>query len=117
MFGSLQPYDDVCDIKVASNPDDDPPKSALYDSLTTNIPHPIMAYDSLLFPPETPLFPTASVVLTYLRTYATCNNLRPYIRFNCQVIETVWKRNSWRVELSEDNRTQFIEADRLFIAT
>ncbi|KAI0720723.1 FAD/NAD(P)-binding domain-containing protein [Cerioporus squamosus] len=38
----------------------DPPLTPLYDSLTTNLPHPVMAYTSFPFPPETALYPPAA---------------------------------------------------------
>lgn len=43
-----------------------------------------MSYRSFSFPPETPLFPVASVVHKYLEDYATHFGLLRYVRFNTQ---------------------------------
>ncbi|KAL1946294.1 hypothetical protein VTO73DRAFT_15421 [Trametes versicolor] len=67
---------------------DDPPLTPLYDSLTTNLPHPVMAYPSFSFPPGTALFPPASTVLTYLEAYTAHFELAPHIRLNTSIIST-----------------------------
>lgn len=59
-----------------------PPLSPLYDSLTTNLPHPLMSFSGFTFPPSTPLFPKAQVVASYLQDYARAFGLHKYIRFN-----------------------------------
>ncbi|KDR80130.1 hypothetical protein GALMADRAFT_277404 [Galerina marginata CBS 339.88] len=66
------------------------PPTPLYDSLTTNLPHPIMAFSSLSFPPSTPLFPKAQVVQTYLESYAEVFKLWEYILFNHRVVNADW---------------------------
>lgn len=83
-------------------PTTDPPKTPLYDSLHTNIPHPSMCFPSYSFPPSTPLFPTAPVVLRYLESYATHFSLHQYIRLNTHITSTFWDSAAqlWRVKLS-----------------
>ncbi|KAJ3746720.1 FAD/NAD-P-binding domain-containing protein [Lentinula detonsa] len=84
---------------------DDLPFSPLYDSLTTNLPHPVMAYTSFPFPPETPVFPPARVVETYLKSYAKMFNLLPHIQLNTSV-DTVERltdgQGQWKVKLSSE---------------
>jgi len=67
--------------------------SAVYDSLTTNLPHILMGFTDFLFPPSTPLFPPAATVLTYLESYADHFNLRPHIHFNTSVISAEYSLN------------------------
>ncbi|KIK68500.1 hypothetical protein GYMLUDRAFT_54123 [Collybiopsis luxurians FD-317 M1] len=83
-------------------PIDDPPVTPLYDSLTTNLPHPVMAYTNFSFPPETPVYPRAHVVETYLQSYAKHFNLYPHIQFNTSVdaVERVLESGQWKVKLS-----------------
>ncbi|TCD65728.1 hypothetical protein EIP91_002257 [Steccherinum ochraceum] len=90
--------------KSSSTPDRaNPPPTPLYDALTTNLPHPVMAYPSFSFPPSTPLFPPASTVLRYLETYAETFNLTQHIRFNHRVVDTRWDaaKRKWRVQVRE----------------
>ncbi|KAG8850896.1 hypothetical protein FRB91_008710 [Serendipita sp. 411] len=63
----------------------DQPQTPLYNSLTTNLPHPIMAFRDFPFPHSTPLYPKASVVLQYLQDYVKGFHLHPYIRFSTYV--------------------------------
>ena len=65
---------------------DDPPLTPLYDSLTTNLPHPVMAYTSLSFPPGTAVYPPASSVLSYMKGYAEHFGLSDHIRLNTEVV-------------------------------
>lgn len=60
-----------------------------------------MCYRSLLFPPETPLFPPASTVQTYLEDYASQFNLYQHIRLSTAVTLVDWdtETSTWRVEL------------------
>ena len=90
-------------------PSGDPPLTPLYDSLGTNLPHPLMAYRSFPFPPETPLYPTASVVQRYLEDYATHFGLLRYVRFNTRVERAFWSRDrkEWEVTLSTGERMAF----------
>ncbi|RPD75487.1 FAD/NAD(P)-binding domain-containing protein [Lentinus tigrinus ALCF2SS1-7] len=64
----------------------DPPLTPLYDSLTTNLPHPVMAYTSFPFPPETALFPPAATVLKYMGDYAAHFDLYPLIQLKTPVL-------------------------------
>ncbi|KAG6893677.1 hypothetical protein C0992_009116, partial [Termitomyces sp. T32_za158] len=89
------------------SPTGEPPESAIYDSLTTNIPHPVMAYTSYPFAPSTALFPNAKVVLKYLNDYADHFHLRPHIQFNT-VVETVARTGSrWKVTTSANTVLSF----------
>ncbi|KAI0631070.1 FAD/NAD(P)-binding domain-containing protein [Trametes polyzona] len=89
--------------------DVDPPLTALYDSLTTNTPHPLMSYTSYPFPPETPLYPPAGVVLTYLQDYAKEFDLLPHIRFNTAVLSAHWNAavQRWDVVVQGEEHLQF----------
>ncbi|OAX41509.1 FAD/NAD(P)-binding domain-containing protein [Rhizopogon vinicolor AM-OR11-026] len=89
------------------------PLTPLYDSLTTNLPHPVMAYTSYSFPPETPLFPRAHVVQTYLESYALHFNLMPFIRFSTTVLDARWESTKWIVTLSDGERLTY---DHLVVA-
>jgi hypothetical protein len=59
--------------------------SPVYDGLEVNIPHPLMRFSDLEFPPDLPLFPGHEEVARYLRRYA--EGVRHLIRFNTQVVE------------------------------
>jgi len=78
-----------------------PPATPLYDALTTNLPHPVMAYPSLSFPPSTLLYPPATTVLRYLETYAETFDLIQHIRFRHRVVHASWDadRHKWRVQV------------------
>ncbi|KAK0237924.1 hypothetical protein EDD85DRAFT_832348 [Armillaria nabsnona] len=82
--------------------DDEPPRSAIYDSLTTNVPHPVMTFSSLPFPPSTPLYPVARVVEDYLKAYADHFGLNTHIRLRTTVIALQFdlESSTWKVELS-----------------
>ena len=67
--------------------------SAIYDSLTTNLPHILMGFTDFLFPASTPLYPPAATVLTYLESYTDHFNLRPHIHFNTSVISAEYTLN------------------------
>lgn len=94
-------------------PIDDPPLTPLYDSLTTNLPHPVMGYTEYSFPPSTPLFPAAAVVQNYLESYASHFDLIPLIRFNVSVTRATWNHNHWRVTVSTG---EVLEFDHLVVA-
>ncbi|KAI0642638.1 FAD/NAD-P-binding domain-containing protein [Trametes meyenii] len=87
----------------------EPPLTALYDSLTTNTPHPLMSYTSHPFPPETPLYPPWPVVLAYLDDYAKKFDLYPHIRFNTPVRSLHWNTVSrkWDAVVGTDELLQF----------
>lgn len=61
------------------------PQTPLYPSLTTNLPHPIMAFRDFSFPPSTPLYPPASTVLEYLNAYAKAFGVAKHIQLNTEV--------------------------------
>ncbi|KAG6813231.1 hypothetical protein H0H92_012868 [Tricholoma furcatifolium] len=88
-------------------PEGEPPQSSIYDSLTTNIPHPVMAYSSFPFPPSTPLFPGASIVLKYLEDYTEHFNLRPHIQLNTTVKSVSWDNPRWKIETSTGTMYHF----------
>ncbi|GLB42155.1 putative FMO family protein [Lyophyllum shimeji] len=87
-------------VWLPAPPIDDPPLTSLYDSLTTNLPHPVMAFSSYPFPPSTPLFPRASVVLRYLNDYVDHFQLQPHIQLNTAVTSVVREPSNWKVTLS-----------------
>ncbi|KAG6849776.1 hypothetical protein H0H93_005292 [Arthromyces matolae] len=93
-------FESRSDIGGVWLPSDTATESPLYDSLTTNIPHPVMAYSSFSFPPSTPLFPKANVVLDYLHGYVDHFNLRPYIQFDSCVECVEWENSKWRVSVN-----------------
>ncbi|KZT04427.1 FAD/NAD(P)-binding domain-containing protein [Laetiporus sulphureus 93-53] len=99
---AFEERDKVGGIWVPAPPKDDPPITPLYDSLTTNLPHPIMCYDSLPFPPSTALFPHAVAVEKYLADFATHFNLFPHIRLETTVLGIDWDASTakWRVSVS-----------------
>jgi Flavin-binding monooxygenase-like len=68
-----------------------------------------MAFTSLAFPPSTPLFPRAAVVLSYLQSFASHFNLAPHIRLNTTVQDVEWDGSSalWKVALSTDELLHF----------
>lgn len=92
------------------------PPTPLYNSLTTNLPHPLMAFHDFPFPPETPLYPRASAVLKYLEDYAQAYDLRRYIKFNAEVKSAWWDglTSQWIIELASEssatNRTHQFDA-------
>lgn len=71
-----------------------PPVSPQYDSLTTNVANPIMAFHDFLFPPETPLYPHGTYVQKYLASYADYYGLRRFIQFNAPVRDLRWDAQS-----------------------
>ena len=85
----------------------------LYDSLTTNLPHPLMAFDDWPFPPSTNLFPRAPAVRAYLQSYANHFNLLPHIHFNAKVLDARWDppNSRWVITTSTGNH----KADLLFV--
>lgn len=59
-----------------------------------------MAFTSYPFPPSTPLFPHATVVLKYLNDYTDHFQLRPHIQLNTAVTSVVREPSNWKVTLS-----------------
>ncbi|KAF9246450.1 hypothetical protein BU15DRAFT_85208 [Melanogaster broomeanus] len=100
-------------IWFPADPIDDPPLTPLYDSLTTNLPHPVMGYTEYLFPPSTPLFPVAATVQTYLESYASHFNLLRFVRFNTSVMNAAWSNSHWKVTISSGETLEF---DHLIVA-
>ncbi|KAF9467825.1 hypothetical protein BDZ94DRAFT_1287499 [Collybia nuda] len=92
--------DKIGGVWVPAPPTNDPPLTPLYDSLTTNLPHPIMAFTSYSFPPSTPVFPHASVVKKYLEDYADHFILTPYIQLKTTVKAVERDGFKWKVTLS-----------------
>jgi hypothetical protein len=88
---------------------ENPPLTPLYDSLSTNIPLPVMAFPNFPFPPETSLFPTAAVVQKYLEDYAVHFNLLRFVRFCVRVEKVFWDTDSreWDVTLSTGEGFKF----------
>ena len=87
-------------LRIPAPSIDDGLPLTLYDSLTTNLPLPTMAYTDFSFPPSTPVFPHASVVQAYLRAYADHFQLKPLIDFNTSVRRVRWTPPKWTVQLS-----------------
>ncbi|KIY47403.1 FAD/NAD(P)-binding domain-containing protein, partial [Fistulina hepatica ATCC 64428] len=78
----------------------EPPATPLYDSLTTNLPHPVMAYTSYCFPPETPIFPKASHVQSYLESFTDHFKLWPYIRLDSRVDLVTREDERWKIRVN-----------------
>ncbi|KAI5121715.1 hypothetical protein M0805_002108 [Coniferiporia weirii] len=106
--------DDIGGVWLPAPPTSDPPLTPLHDSVVANLPHPVMCYSSFWFPPSTPLFPKASVIEEYLRTYAKEFNLRPHIRLNTAVTSTRWTGTCWKVSTSAKEEHEY---DRLVVAS
>ncbi|KAG5644713.1 hypothetical protein DXG03_007936 [Asterophora parasitica] len=96
-------------VWLPAPPLDDPPLTPLYNSLTTNIPHPIMAFTSYPFPPSTPLFPHADVVHKYLEDFADHFGLHPHIELSTTVtsITRSESNSDWEVSLSTGPTVSF----------
>jgi cation diffusion facilitator CzcD-associated flavoprotein CzcO len=94
-------------------PESEDTPSAIYDSLITNIPHPVMAYNKFPFPPSTYLFPPAAEVLEYHKGYARNFGLLPYVRLNSKVVRCVWRSSEWKLTLESGEEHIF---DKIVIA-
>ncbi len=86
----------------------------LYDSLTTNVPHPVMGFHTLLYPPSTPLRPPTADIKQYLRSYAETFQLMQHILLNSAVNKAVWNGSSWLVNVSSSDET--FDLDKLIVA-
>ncbi|EMD35458.1 hypothetical protein CERSUDRAFT_106812 [Gelatoporia subvermispora B] len=106
---AFEARDNIGGIWLPAPPTDSPPQTPLYDSLTTNLPHPIMAYPSFSFPPSTFLFPPAAVVQTYLEDYASHFDLMRHIYLQTSVVEVNWDATSskWNVSTSNGDTSAF----------
>lgn len=62
-----------------------------------------MAYHDFPFPPSTPLYPRASIVLDYLRSYARHFDLRRHIQFNRRItsLERDELNDCWKLGLDD----------------
>ncbi|KAI0685182.1 FAD/NAD(P)-binding domain-containing protein [Cytidiella melzeri] len=94
-------------------PTKDPPDTPMYDSLTTNLPHPVMAYTSFPFPPSTPLYLPAADVLKYLGSYAAHFDIEKHICLGTSVELADWDSlvSQWHV------RTRTTGSDRQDVVT
>ncbi|KAL4067704.1 hypothetical protein V8B97DRAFT_1866203 [Scleroderma yunnanense] len=110
---AFEAREDVGGIWLPALPIGDPPLTPLYDSLTTNLPHPVMAFTSFPFPHSTPLFPSANTVLAYVKSYAHHFHLLPLIRFNTTVTSARWNGTHWIVDISTGETFVF---DHLVVA-
>lgn len=106
---AFEAREDIGGIWLPGPPDTNPPITPLYDSLTTNIPHPIVAFHEFPFPPETHLFPHATVVQDYLRSYAKHFGLGKHIRFRSRVSDLAWDsgRQKWTITLVDGFTASF----------
>jgi len=106
---AFEERDKVGGLWYPAPPSENPPLTSLYDSLSANIPIPVMAYSSFSFPPETSLFPSASAIHKYLEDYAMHFNLLRYVRLCSRVEKIVWDTESkeWQVTLSTGEGLQF----------
>ncbi|OLL21778.1 Thiol-specific monooxygenase [Neolecta irregularis DAH-3] len=89
------------DFNLEDKPVDCEYISPMYETLYTNLPSKLMAFNGFPFPEGTDMFPHRSVVLKYLQDYAF--DLLELISFESEVIDT-WKEGSeWvlRVKYSE----------------
>ncbi|KAG8853285.1 hypothetical protein FRB96_008370 [Tulasnella sp. 330] len=101
-----------------------PPPSAIYDSLTTNIPHPIMSFNDFPFRGGSALYPIAADVQQYLLDYAEHFALRKYIQLDRRVDRAEWNGSEWRIcfsRLGEDSdrtssHSQEMACDFLIVA-
>lgn len=94
-------------FRLPAPPTDHPPLTPMYDSLTTNLPHPIMSYPTLPFPPSTPLYPRANVVLSYLKQYAAHFDLTPHIHLSTSVESITRSQDRWEAVLSSGEKRMF----------
>ncbi|KAI9275689.1 flavin-binding monooxygenase-like-domain-containing protein, partial [Phascolomyces articulosus] len=99
-----------------------PPISAIYDNLHTNLPKNVMAFRDIPFPDDYPLFPDRTQVLDYIQGIAEKYDLLSMIRFNTTVVRaepTSDKR--WQVSVTEwcdDKETSYTESyDAIIVAS
>ncbi|KAJ2993018.1 hypothetical protein HDV02_002712 [Globomyces sp. JEL0801] len=79
--------------------------SAVYPTLTTNLPAELMAFRDFDFPKSTPMFPSHRSVFQYLKDYAAFKSVYQKIQLNTQVIsvvlDPVGQVDSWVVTIME----------------
>jgi hypothetical protein len=92
------------------------PDTPLYNSLTTNLPIPVMLFPSHKPTPSTHLFPRAQEVIKYLQSYEGRFGLRRFIHFNTVVSCAFWngQTNQWEVSIHprgqpERSETQYFD--------
>ncbi|KAM6503609.1 FAD/NAD-P-binding domain containing protein [Amanita muscaria] len=104
---AFEARENIGGIWLPAPPTDDPPLTSMYDSLTTNLPHPIMSYTGFPFPPSTPVFPRASIVQKYLLSYTDHFGLIPHVRFKTSVESVERKSGKWQVKVSTGESSLF----------
>ncbi|KAG8901901.1 hypothetical protein FRB99_005004 [Tulasnella sp. 403] len=90
------------------------PTSPVYDSMTTNLPHCVMAFHEFPFPPSTHLYPTVETVHKYLYQYADCFGLHKFIHLDQRVDDARWNGVEWELKVAGRLRTH--RCDFLMIA-
>lgn len=74
-----------------------------------------MSFSGFPFPPETPIFPKAHYVQSYLASYADTFRLRPFIRFNTRVAHMDYLSGRWVVKTSSRNVQETLSADLVMV--
>ncbi|KAG9128120.1 hypothetical protein FRC07_004736 [Ceratobasidium sp. 392] len=84
------------------------PATPLYDSLTTNLPLPIMAFLSQHFAPSTWLFPSHQEVNKYLHDYEKRFNLRRFVTFDTLISRAFWdeRTSKWQLTLQRNSQPE-----------
>ncbi|KAI7847991.1 flavin-binding monooxygenase-like-domain-containing protein [Circinella umbellata] len=107
-----------------------PPYSAMYDNLNTNLPTTIMSYRDIPFPSNSPLFPNRKQVIDYIQHVAEKYELLPMIRFNTTVVTVQQQpegqeshndnKRSWQVSVTywhDGKKTNYTESfDAIVVA-
>ena len=77
-----------------------------------------MCYTSYLFPPATPLYPRAQVILDYIEDYAKHFDLHPHIRLSTPVLAVHWDASSskWNVTVSGKDGEETTGFDLVLVA-
>lgn len=118
-IGRRRNYDEVCRY-TEQTADGETIASPVYDSLTTNLPHPLMSFHDFPFPAETPLYPPASTVQGYILSYAEHFGLRQYIQLNKRVKKAVWLEDAkeWEVSSEQEGEVEVEvrRCDKLIVA-
>ncbi|KAI7906365.1 uncharacterized protein BX663DRAFT_496156 [Cokeromyces recurvatus] len=71
--------------------------SPIYANLHTNLPHSVMSFQDVPFPPGTPFFPSHNLVLDYLNQLSIKENLVSWIRFSTLVKRVEFENDHWKV--------------------
>ncbi|CEP12010.1 hypothetical protein [Parasitella parasitica] len=91
--------------------------SPIYANLHTNLPHPVMCFQDVPFPNETPYFPSHVNVMNYLDQLAKTENLLPWIRFSTLVENAVFENDVWKISVNNNGKTYTEEFDAVVVAT